>query len=110
MVPLTGLIGYLFVLLRRSNRGIRLQQTKLQKSGDRFDQLAEERINAIFNSAPVGMMLVNENTEVVQLNNEVIKMTNKDANQLLGSQPGDILSCINSYNNGGGCGKGDGCG
>jgi PAS domain S-box-containing protein len=109
LVRLTGLIRYLSVLLRRSDRGIHLQQTNSQKSGDHFDQLAEERVNAIFNSAPVGMMLVNENTEVVQLNNKVVKMTNKDINQLLGSKLGDILCCINSYNDNGGCGKGNGC-
>jgi len=69
----------------------------------------EEATSTIFNSAPVGMMLANENTEVIQLNNMVVEMTKRDANEMLGSQPGDILACVNSDNDQGGCGKGSAC-
>ncbi|MBW8034645.1 MAG: response regulator [Planctomycetes bacterium] len=71
---------------------------------------AEQNLNAVFGSVPIGMMLVNDNTEVVQINKAVVEMTNKDIDQLIGSQPGDILSCVNANNDNGGCGKGTVCG
>ena len=71
---------------------------------------AEKNLNAIFDSAPVGMMLANENTQVVQLNDAVVKITNEDPEQLLGLQPGDILDCVNAHNDDGGCGKSTACG
>ena len=71
---------------------------------------SEENLNAVFNAAPVGMMLANENAEVIQFNKIVAEMTNRDIDELLGSQPGDILACIHADNDKGGCGKGDACG
>lgn len=72
-------------------------------------KLAEDKMNAIFNSIPVGMMLANEQLEIVELNNKVANITGREVDQLIGLQPGDILFCKNAINGNGGCGKGDGC-
>jgi signal transduction histidine kinase/CheY-like chemotaxis protein len=72
-------------------------------------KFAEQKIKAIFNSTPVGMMLVNDKTEIIEINREVVKLTGKDINKLIGVQPGEILNCINSCPELGGCGKGETC-
>lgn len=70
----------------------------------------QRNLEAIFDATPVGMMLVDENTEVVRLNDVIVKMTGKNSDQLLGLRPGDIFDCVNAHNDKGGCGKGDTCG
>jgi len=64
----------------------------------------------MFNSSPVGMMLINENTEVARINAYLTDMIGKDSEELLGLQPGEIFNCANAHNDKGGCGKGEACG
>ena len=70
---------------------------------------SEHQLNAMFNSSPVGMMLINENTEVTRINVYLTDRIGKDSEELLGLQPGEIFNCANAHNDKGGCGKGEAC-
>ncbi len=80
------------------------------KRAEEMLRSSEHQLNAMFNSSPVGMMLINENTEVVRINVYLTDMTGKNSEELLGLQPGEIFNCANAHNDKGGCGKGEACG
>jgi len=65
---------------------------------------AKANLLAIFNSAPVGMILLNKETEIVQLNTYVLDLTGKTAQEMTGLQPGDLFCCHTLRYNGT-CGK-----
>ena len=72
-------------------------------------QLEQEHANlqAIFDAAPVAMLLIDENTAVRRVNKVATELVRKEATQLLNHQPGDGLCCINSREHG--CGKAEAC-
>ena len=79
-----------------------------KKAEDELKQ-QEENIRAIFNSAPVAMMILNEEYKVVSVN-EVLKTSfNIKDQDILFYQPGDGLNCIVLKNNPLGCGNVDEC-
>ena len=80
------------------------------KQAEEMLRSSEHQLNAMFNSSPVGMMLINENTEVARINAYLTDMTGKNSEELLGLQPGEIFNCANAHNDKGGCGKGEACG
>ncbi|MFH1718912.1 MAG: histidine kinase dimerization/phospho-acceptor domain-containing protein, partial [Planctomycetota bacterium] len=75
------------------------------------EQLKREKgnLNAIFEAVPVGMLLIDENNIIKQINGVVPKLVRKDAGEIIGAAAGNGLGCINSYNDAGGCGHSEFC-
>jgi PAS domain S-box-containing protein len=75
------------------------------------DQLreSEERLQIIFNNAPAIMLLVNENTEVIKMNQTGLIAAGKPMDKVIGLRGGDILNCVGSMQNPRGCGFGEDC-
>jgi PAS domain S-box-containing protein len=65
---------------------------------------SEMQLNAIFNNAPVIMILLNEKTQVLKMNKFGMEATGRNMESLTGLRPGDVMKCINSYNDPRGCG------
>ena len=103
MSLLMGLAGFLHKLLRCTDRCIHLQQAEQQL------KTAKDNFQKIFNAAPVGMMIIDENTAITRVNNVVKKLINAEESDVIGQQPGNILSCIHSSDDAQGCGHGPAC-
>ncbi|MCE5341901.1 MAG: PAS domain S-box protein [Planctomycetaceae bacterium] len=77
-----------------------------RKQAEKLLQTEKDNLKAIFNAAPVGMLLLNEKAEVTQINGVVEKLIGQ---YHLGDQPGDLLGCIHSFETPEGCGHSRSC-
>jgi len=69
----------------------------------------QKNIEAVFDAAPVGMMLIDEHTIVKRVNNAIRQMLNKHYGQILDKRFGDAIGCINAVSTGKGCGNSPAC-
>lgn len=68
---------------------------------------SEEKLATIFGSAPVMMMLINKEQNILKINQTGLVSANIDPDNAIGKKSGDILKCINSSNKG--CGESEAC-
>lgn len=73
--------------------------------------LERERVNlqAIFDASQVGMLLIDENTQVTRVNQIAAQLVGKEAADLISTQPGDGLCCVHAVSTAEGCGHADAC-
>ncbi len=64
----------------------------------------QKNLEAIFDAAPGGMLLTDENMVVTRVNNTIKQIVHKRYPQIINQQIGSALSCINSTCNEKGCG------
>jgi len=69
----------------------------------------QRNIEAIFDAAPVGMMLIDEHLVVKRVNHTVKRMTRRDYPEIIGLGVGGALGCVNSGCDRKGCGHGPNC-
>jgi signal transduction histidine kinase/CheY-like chemotaxis protein/PAS domain-containing protein/HPt (histidine-containing phosphotransfer) domain-containing protein len=69
----------------------------------------QKNIEAIFDAAPLGMMLVDEKGIVRRVNDVVAKLVNRDFSEIINKQPGEGLACIHMSDDAEGCGHGSSC-
>ncbi len=69
----------------------------------------QKNIEAVFDAAPIGMMLIDEHTIVKRVNNAIRQMLKKDYKQIINRPFGDALGCINTVSSGKGCGNSPAC-
>ncbi len=74
-------------------------------------QLEGERANlqTIFDSAPVGLLLVDENSKVVRANRFAEQLLHSESTSLLNLKPGEAISCIHAFSTTDGCGHAEAC-
>ncbi len=70
---------------------------------------SEANLQAIFDASQVGMLLVDEDTQVTRVNDVVARLVGKDASEILSRKPGDGLCCIHAGETPGGCGHAAAC-
>ena len=77
----------------------------------REEDVAKERENflKIFSVAPVGLLLLNSETEVYKANQIAAGMILNDPAKMIGQRVGGALMCVNSEENPLGCGYGEEC-
>jgi len=75
------------------------------------DALRTERKNlrAIITSSPVGMLLLDEETRIVDTNAVLVSMVSRNPSQVIGERGGGGLGCIHSQENEKGCGFSPAC-
>jgi PAS domain S-box-containing protein len=76
------------------------------------ERVEQERANlqTIFDAAQVGMLLLDEKTNVTRINKEMLLLLGMDTgDDVHGHQPGDILHCVQTVNDMRGCGFTDAC-
>ncbi|MFB0553893.1 MAG: PAS domain S-box protein [Phycisphaerae bacterium] len=75
------------------------------------EELARKQRNleAIFDAAPVGMLLVDENTVIKRTNDVITRLISRDSSAIIDSQPGEGLGCIHASDDNKGCGHGPLC-
>jgi len=69
----------------------------------------QRHLEAVFDAAPVGMMLVAENMIVKRVNNTIRQMTHKKFSKIIDRSIGSALGCINHTNDPNGCGNSSAC-
>ena len=69
----------------------------------------QKNIEAIFDAAPIGMMLIDEHKAVKRVNDAIRQMLNKDYRQIINQRFGDALGCVNAVSIGKDCGNSPAC-
>ncbi len=69
----------------------------------------QDNLKAIFDAAPVGMLLIDKNMVVKQINSIVARLAGKRGSAIINTQPGEVLGCIHSNDAPEGCGHGPLC-
>ena len=74
-------------------------------------EVARQRtsLQAIFDGVQVGMLLVDENTQVTRINGVVAQIVGKETAEFISQQPGDGLCCIHASETPAGCGHSTDC-
>ena len=81
---------------------------KRKKMEDALDRKQND-LEAIFEAAPVGMLLTDENKIVDRVNYTITEMLHREYDQIINRPIGLALGCINSINSEEGCGFGPAC-
>jgi DNA-binding response OmpR family regulator len=82
-----------------------IKHKKVEEALDKKPQT----LQAMFHTAPLGMLLVDENMIVARANDTIKQMLHKDYSQVVNHQLCYALGCINSTNNTERCGFGRAC-
>jgi len=69
----------------------------------------QKNLEAIFDAAPVGMLLIDENMIIKRVNDSIRRMLRTEYSQIIDRQIGHVLGCINALSNEQGCGCGQIC-
>jgi len=72
-------------------------------------QLEKANQEAIFESSPVAMFILDETTNIIQLNSAAVLMTGNSDGEALQHRPGNALGCIHSKKDPRGCGYAEDC-
>lgn len=83
-----------------------ITEQKLQE-----EKLEQERQNlqAIFDAAQVGMLLIDEDGNIVRLNETAASLAHESSRDMLGEAPGNALHCIHAGSVSEGCGYAGAC-
>jgi len=82
--------------------------TERKQIQDRLDR-KQRNLEAIFDAAPIGMMLVGEDMVVKRVNRVIKQMVCKDYAQIINQPLGDAITCVHSTSNEKGCGYSQVC-
>ena len=88
VVLLTGLFAFLYVLLRRTDNSIRLQQSQLQKS--------EQRLSATLRSIGDGVITTDASGQVTDLNTVAERLTGWTAAEAAGHPLEEVFRIVNA--------------
>jgi len=82
-----------------------IERKKLEDALDR----KQKNLETIFDAAPVGMLLADENTIITRVNDAIRQIVHRDYLQIVNQQIGGALGCVNSTDNENGCGYKPAC-
>ncbi len=80
-----------------------------RKRMERTLRTETENLEAVFSASPLAMMLLDESTSIVRVNEAGIDFCGGDASEILHRRPGDVLKCAQSTKSKSGCGHGPEC-
>jgi len=82
--------------------------TDRKRAEEKLEQ-QHKNLESMFRAAPVGMLLVDENLVIKQINDVTLKLVQRKSSQVINARPGDGLNCIHSTDVLKGCGHGPAC-
>jgi|GEM_PF-1775706 len=95
------LLGFVYFLLSRTDVFIQKQQDALR--------VERENWQAIFDSAPVGMLLLDKDKRIIDANTMISRLVMQDSRAMLLQKVGNGLECEHSTDDPGGCGFSEAC-
>lgn len=69
----------------------------------------QDNLTLIFNSSPVGMIIINDDITISQINNAALTFIEKTYDEAVGEAFGDAFNCLGSFDDARGCGFGESC-
>ncbi len=90
------------VIVFRDITRIRLTEEKLV--------VEQKNMNLIFDAAPIGMLLIDENTVIKKVNKSMLHIIGSHEQEMINQTIGNGLGCLNSYKDKNGCGFSEACG
>ncbi len=66
-------------------------------------------LKSIFDHTPAGMLIVDENIIILDVNVTIIQYINKNREDIIGKRFGESIDCFSNTTSEGGCGTGDNC-
>ena len=81
-----------------------------KRRADAIIHAERANLDAIFESSPVGMVTLDQQTEIVRANRAALAMLGTDINQIFHCRPGKALGCVNDTLDPRGCGFSPACG
>jgi signal transduction histidine kinase len=82
--------------------------TKYHEASRQVSEQASQ-LYSVFNLTPSILLVLDEYTNVLNINDTALTIVNKAKENSIGLRPGDILNCIRSYDSPKGCGNGPQC-
>jgi signal transduction histidine kinase/DNA-binding NarL/FixJ family response regulator/HPt (histidine-containing phosphotransfer) domain-containing protein len=104
----TILLGFFYCYVGGIEKQLTQSYNKLRTSEKKVRQ-QQQHLKAIFDAAPVGMLLTDEHVVIKQANDVAEKLARKEMAELVGTAPGEGLRCIHSSDDTQGCGHGPAC-
>ncbi len=80
-----------------------------QKHWERALQESEAQLSAVFNHAPIIIILVDSKSRIRRINQAAVKFSHMEPDNLLQDGPGRVLRCVNALKNPDGCGATENC-
>jgi len=80
-----------------------------RKQAEATLRIEKQNLKAIFASAPVGMLLLDQETMIVDANSTAARIVSRDLRQIIHQRSGDGLGCVHSFENPKGCGFAKAC-
>ncbi len=75
---------------------------------ENYTSVGESSLN-IFDSFPGILLVLDENTNILNINDAALRLSNHSRVAATGIQPGNVLNCLRSYDSPEGCGMGPHC-
>lgn len=72
-------------------------------------QRQQNVLEAIFQAAPFGLLLLDEDLTITQVNDVMAKLVSKTPSEMANVPPGEGFNCIHAQDDDGGCGHGEIC-
>ncbi len=70
---------------------------------------SHDNLTLIFKSSPIGMVILNQDVTIEEINNAALKIIDQQKNEVIGKKFGDAFQCIGSLEDEKGCGFGQKC-
>ncbi len=83
--------------------------TERKETEEKLDR-KQKNLEAIFDAAPIGMLLVDENMVVRRVNKVIKRLVYKEYRQIINQRVGNSMACVNSTSDKRGCGYSPACG
>ncbi len=81
----------------------------IQKQQELSQSNENSNLNYLFDYAPYGMVIVDEDVAIIRANETFVDFINLDKEEFLGKRFGDTINCVGCKGSNGGCGTGHNC-
>lgn len=80
-----------------------------QHDYEEMGRTTADQLSAVFKNIPIAMFIVDKDRKIKMINERGIKILNSDTVEILDEKFGNVISCINSFDDENGCGFGINC-
>ena len=95
--------------LLATHEGVVIDQSAKLEQAFQECSASQQRWQCTFNASPIGLMLLDENTVIIAVNDAAAKLAAKNRADMVGRQPGDALGCRHALEQRGRCGRRSSC-
>jgi signal transduction histidine kinase len=90
-------------------KSILIYVSEIKRKEVQLDDKELKDLSSIFNVSPNLLLLLDEDTNILNINDTALRLVEQSKSDAIGLQPGNVLRCIRSYDSPEGCGMGPHC-